>query len=196
MPAKTTHKAKAIVQIDAEVKPLLDLMLKKANLSLSDLNDTFISIWVSQNKDLLTPAERQQYAHLFLHSWAIHRVFVDTNLLINDYLYRAEGFEKSRVAYDALNFLRAKPKSTLYVASFSLVQLISTLSRQKVSDAIIREELQFIVARYQLVDFTKADIMRGLNLAGRDVEDAFQYAVSQKMRCRYILTDNVKDFKG
>ena len=68
MPAKTTHKAKAIVQIDAEVKPLLDLMLKKANLSLSDLNDTFISIWVSQNKDLLTPAERQQYAHLFLHS--------------------------------------------------------------------------------------------------------------------------------
>jgi len=125
-----------------------------------------------------------------------YRVFVDTNLLINDYLYRAEGFEKSRVAYDALNFLRAKPKSTLYVASFSLVQLISTLSRQKVSDAIIREELQFIVARYQLVDFTKADIMRGLNLAGRDVEDAFQYAVSQKMRCRYILTDNVKDFKG
>ncbi len=125
-----------------------------------------------------------------------YRVFVDTNLLVNDYLFRSEGLEKSRAAFDALNFLRAKPRSTLYVASFSLVQLVSTLSRQKVKDAKIREELQFVLERYQLVDFTKAEIVRGLNLAGRDVEDAFQYAVSQKMRCRYILTNNVKDFKG
>ena len=28
-----------------------------------------------------------------------------------------------------------------------------------------------------------------------DIEDTFQFVVSQKMRCQYIITENVKDFK-
>jgi hypothetical protein len=60
-------KVKMTVQVDAEFKPLLDLMLKKANLSLSDLNETFIPLWIGQNKDLLTPSELEQFKNRFLH---------------------------------------------------------------------------------------------------------------------------------
>ncbi len=56
-----------VITVDKETKPLLDLMLKKANLSLSDLNDTFISLWIRQNKDLLNTSEADKYKHLFLH---------------------------------------------------------------------------------------------------------------------------------
>jgi hypothetical protein len=60
-------KIKMTVQVDAEFKPLLDLMLKKANLSLSDLNETFIPLWIGQNKDLLTATELEQFKNRFLH---------------------------------------------------------------------------------------------------------------------------------
>jgi predicted nucleic acid-binding protein len=123
-----------------------------------------------------------------------YRVFIDTNLLINDYLFRLENRENSRIASDALIYLRSKPRVNLYIASFSIVQVVSTLSRAKVSDADIRNELRYVRERYTVVDFTNADIEQGLLLPGKDVEDGFQYAVSRKMKCRYILTDNVKDF--
>jgi predicted nucleic-acid-binding protein len=123
-----------------------------------------------------------------------YRVFVDTNLLINDYLFRVEKRENSRVAANALFYLRSKSRVNLYIASFSIIQLVSTLSRGKISDVNIRAELRYVQEHYTIVDFTNADIKQGLALPGKDVEDGFQYAVSKKMKCRYILTDNVKDF--
>ena len=64
----TPTKPSAVrVQVNGEVKPLLDLMLSKANLTLTDLNDSFIRLWISENTDLLTKDEREKYKHLFLH---------------------------------------------------------------------------------------------------------------------------------
>jgi hypothetical protein len=59
--ADNTSKIKKSVEIDANLAPVLDFMLKKAKLQLSDLNDTFIRLWINQNMDLLTEAEKRKF---------------------------------------------------------------------------------------------------------------------------------------
>jgi hypothetical protein len=58
---KTKSTVAKTVQIDADVAPLLDYMLKKASLKLTDINDTFVRIWINQNMDLLTEAEKKKF---------------------------------------------------------------------------------------------------------------------------------------
>jgi hypothetical protein len=56
-----SEKVSKTVKVDATIAPLLDYMLKKANIQLSDINDTFIRVWINQNMDLLTESEKKQF---------------------------------------------------------------------------------------------------------------------------------------
>ena len=58
---KVSEKVKKTVTVDASIAPLLDYMLKKANIQLSDINDTFIRVWINQNMDLLTEADKEKF---------------------------------------------------------------------------------------------------------------------------------------
>ncbi len=49
------------ISIDVHIAPVLEYMLKKANLDLSELNDTFIKVWINQNLDLLTDIEKKNF---------------------------------------------------------------------------------------------------------------------------------------
>ena len=84
-------------------------------------------------------------------------VFVDTNVLINDFFYRIYDKASGKPASLAIQFLKSKPKVELYIASFALVQLISTLDKAKVSKEKIADELHRILNRYKLVDLTAKD---------------------------------------
>ena len=121
-------------------------------------------------------------------------VFVDTNVLINDFFYRIYSKATGKPASLAIQFLKSKPKVELYIASFALVQLISTLDKAKVSKEKIADELHRILSRYKLVDLTAKDFEKALKTEYKDTEDAVQYILCRKTRCFYILTDNVKDF--
>ena len=47
--------------INKGVAPLLDFMLKKAEIDLSDINDSFIKVWINQNLDLLSENDKVQF---------------------------------------------------------------------------------------------------------------------------------------
>ena len=49
------------ISIAIHIAPVLEYMLKKANLDLSELNDTFIKVWINQNLDLLTDIEKEKF---------------------------------------------------------------------------------------------------------------------------------------
>ncbi len=66
MAQKQPPKVKKTVQVDSSLLPLLSVMLKKANLSLSDLNDSAIRRWINQNIDLLSQHEREQFKDVLL----------------------------------------------------------------------------------------------------------------------------------
>ncbi len=57
----TAQKISKTVNIDADIIPLLEYMLKKAKVELSDINDTFIRIWINQNMDLLTESDKKKF---------------------------------------------------------------------------------------------------------------------------------------
>lgn len=60
-----TTKSKVTVEVSTEEKELLDLMLKKASISYKDLFNTYTSLWVNQNLDLLTEAEKSKFKNQF-----------------------------------------------------------------------------------------------------------------------------------
>jgi predicted nucleic acid-binding protein len=121
-------------------------------------------------------------------------VFVDTNVLINDFFFRIKGRQLGKPANLAIQYLKSKPKVKLFIASFSVIQVISTLDKAKISQTEISKEVQRILTRYKLIDLTSKDIEKALSIDYKDMEDAIQYILCRKARCLYIITDNVKDF--
>ncbi len=78
-----------------------------------------------------------------------------------------------------------------------MVQFVSTCQRAKIKDVDIIVEIQKILGKYNIIDFTKEDIQNSYNqLDKQDIEDVWQYTLSQKVKCRHILTSNTKDFKS
>lgn len=125
-----------------------------------------------------------------------YRILIDTNVLINDFLYRKHNVKTGESAYRAMEFLRKRSRNVqTHIASIALLQLHSTLSKAKISQEEIAEEVRTLVAKHVVINFTEADINNALSLAGNDLEDAMQYQMAKKMRCSQIVTANKKDFK-
>jgi predicted nucleic acid-binding protein len=124
-----------------------------------------------------------------------NNIFIDTNVLINDFFYRVKNKQVSKPAHLAIQYLKSKPKVNLFIASFSVIQLISTLDKAKTPKLEIASEVKRILSRYKLIDLTAKDIEKALTVEYKDTEDAIQYTLCRKARCLYIVTDNVKDFK-
>jgi predicted nucleic acid-binding protein len=125
------------------------------------------------------------------------RVFLDANVLINDALFRHRQEKRGASSAAAIRYLRSNPTAQLYVASMSVVQVVATLSkRARFTPVEIDAEVKRILAQYRIVDLTEKDLQTAQTVAGGDWEDAVQYALSQKMRCFYIVTENVKDFRS
>jgi hypothetical protein len=57
----TREKIEKKIKVDANIVPVLDYMLKKANINLSDINESFIKVWINQNLDLLTDSEKKEF---------------------------------------------------------------------------------------------------------------------------------------
>ncbi len=123
-------------------------------------------------------------------------VFIDTNVLINDFFFRSRKKLSGYDASVAVQFLRTKPRVTLYIASFAIIQLISTLEKAKVAKEEIASEIKRILSRFKLIDLTAKDFDNALSINHNDTEDAVQYTLCRKVRCLYIITDNIKDFKS
>jgi predicted nucleic acid-binding protein len=125
-----------------------------------------------------------------------YHIFIDTNVLINDILFRQFNRPNSKPSCLALEFLLRVARRETFVASFSIVQVLSTLEKARISQDIIRQEIQHILTKHTIINFTEKDIQAALDdFTDLDIEDTFQFVVSQKMRCQYIITENVKDFK-
>jgi len=129
-----------------------------------------------------------------------NRVFIDTNVFLYGIFYRNfsenEAYEKQgRQADFALKHLKKQAHVTLYVASFTLVQILSTLSHHRYfPNQQTATEITQIIENYEVIDFTQTDTIEAIALNAPDLEDAFQYTLSQKLRCAYILSENTRDF--
>jgi len=82
-----------------------------------------------------------------------------------------------------------------YIAWHSIAifyYLVSSASGDKATRQFIKELLQFAL----VAETTTSDALYALNTHLKDFEDAMQLAAAKKCSAEYIITRNIKHFKG
>jgi len=136
-----------------------------------------------------------------------NRVFLDTNVLINDFFFRNPKYIKINSkdylpCYETIKFLKKnKNKYKIFVSSHSIARFISLLNDKKVPKSISISEIKILLNSYEIVNLTKTLIEKVVTEFEhkelvKDLEDAFQYQVSSSNGCLYLFTINTKDFKN
>lgn len=124
-----------------------------------------------------------------------NHIFIDSNCLIGFLcekygLYAIEGTENTK----ALHYLLAMNGKKLYVSSLAIAQLTAKL-QNRIDKNLLAEEIKQILHRFNIIEFNRKDIEEALNSPyAKDIEDLYQYKMSEKAKCLYIMTNNVKDF--
>lgn len=126
-----------------------------------------------------------------------NHIFIDTNCLIN---YLAEKYHLYKINStdntDALRFLIGLNGKKLYISSLSIAQITAKLQKLIGAELIIKE-IEAFVHRYNIIEFNERDIKQAISATlAKDIEDLYQYEMSQKVKCFYVMTNNIKDFSS
>ena len=130
-----------------------------------------------------------------MHSKFEYRIYVDTNVLVDYYTGQND-------AIACLKYLFATSRrENLFTSSLALVQTASQLQKkntQRNRKAVTRDKtieyLEFISAKFTIIDLTQKDISDSFPLKNNDVEDNVHYIISKKLKCNRIITRNTKDY--
>lgn len=118
------------------------------------------------------------------------KVFLDTNILVS-YSEGREGWDKIRVIIQmGINGCVENCASIL-----SLVN-IGYLLRKQVGKAHVEEMLKEYESMLTILPMDKKQFDDAFKIKGNDFEDKFQIACAKAYSCKYIITENIKDFKG
>lgn len=118
-------------------------------------------------------------------------IFVDTNIIIGAFA----GLEKDKNCLKYL-FSSAIDRRRLFLSSLSIAQFVATFQRRKVDDEKIRKHVNYLLAKFNIINFTEKDIVESLKYDICDMEDSMQFVLCNKMNCNYFITNNTKDFKN
>lgn len=116
-----------------------------------------------------------------------NNIFVDTNILIGAAIGRSEDSA-------CLHYLYSLEGKNLFVSALSIAQLIATIQKRIDMDKL-RQVVKEYLHRFQIVAFTEADIADALERSETDLEDNIQYVIGTKVKCKYFITNNIKDFR-
>ena len=117
-----------------------------------------------------------------------YNIFVDTNVIIGAYSDK----QQDKKCLDYLFSLRGK---YLFISALSIAQLVSVFQKRK-TNKVIKEIVRSLIAKFTIIEFSKADIENSLNYDFSDMEDNIQYVISNKMKCAYFVTNNKKDYQS
>ncbi len=118
------------------------------------------------------------------------RVLIDTNVLLDVLMERAEFLEHSANVWRRCETTLADGGiSALSVANIVYI-LRKELTPQKTEDII--EKISLI---FEIVELTAADIKAAAKMRMPDYEDALQILAARRFKADYIISRNCKDFQ-
>lgn len=119
-----------------------------------------------------------------------NNIYIDTNVLIGAF---AEGkrFEAEKRCWNYVCSLTGK---RVFVSTLSMAQLVSTFQKRGLDKDIVAGYVRRILAKAIVVDFTEKDVSDSLTIEGNDMEDNMQCALSRKVKCGILITQNKKDY--
>ena len=124
-----------------------------------------------------------------------NHIFVDTNCLIGylcekHHLYNYTNKHNT----EALHYLFSVNGKRLYISALSIAQLTAKL-QSKIGKRDLTDEIRQLLHRFEIVEFNRRDIENAISSPhAKDIEDLYQYKMSEKAKCLYIMTNNTKDF--
>ncbi len=126
---------------------------------------------------------------------AENKIFIDTNCLLSYIGQKYNLYKDPNFNTEAIQYLSKQKGKKLYISSLAIAQVTATLQNKRMTNDNIRKEITSLLHKFTVVDFTQKDIEHALqNNATSDIEDLYQYAMSMKVSCMYIMTNNTKDF--
>ena len=118
-----------------------------------------------------------------------NNIFIDTNILIGAYA-NSKNFDDEKRCWKYLSTLKGK---NVYVSSLSIAQFVSVFQHRKNNNSI-KKDVKNILAKVDVIEFTKQDIEKSLKFKQHDLEDNIQYVLAEKLKCGIFVTQNTKDY--
>lgn len=119
------------------------------------------------------------------------KVWIDTNVILDVLCDRAEFVEASSNVWKQCEVHNIEG----FVSSLSILNIIYIMRKELTREKII-EIIRQISIIFHVVDLTADDIVKATELTVSDYEDAVQSAGAARIKAQFIVTRNVKDYKG
>lgn len=119
------------------------------------------------------------------------KVWIDTNVILDVLCDRAEFVEASSNVWKQCEVHNIEG----FVSSLSILNIIYIMRKELTREKII-EIIRQISIIFHFVDLTADDIVKATELTVSDYEDAVQSAGAARIKAQFIVTRNVKDYKG
>jgi len=118
------------------------------------------------------------------------RLLVDTNVVLDVLMHRAEFFDAS---YDVLK-LSAFNKAEVLITANAITDIYYILQRATKDHARSKEAIVKLLELVTIADVLASDVMNALFSKITDFEDALVRAIAKRVKADYIVTRNTKDF--
>lgn len=119
------------------------------------------------------------------------KLLIDANILLDVLQKREPHFYDSSLIWKLCETNSAEG----YASSLTIANLVYIM-RKELNPEKIEEVLRQLGLIFQFTDLCVSDITKAAELKWSDFEDAIQSAVAERIHADYIITRNVRDFKG
>ena len=120
------------------------------------------------------------------------KVFYDSNVVLDVLLNRTEFVTDSLAALklSELNIVKG------YISVVSITDIFYIVNKNLKDKQLTFEKMKIL---FDIIRIAKADektVIQALHSGWKDFEDAVQYSVAKKLKAKYIITRNKKDFEN
>ena len=119
------------------------------------------------------------------------RVLIDSNVLFDVLQNREPYVEESTAVWD----LCQSGAADGHISALTFANMVYVM-RKELTPELIREVLATLTDVFRFEDLSLSDLKQASAMMWPDFEDALQTAAAVKIGAEYIVTRNLKDFKG
>lgn len=119
------------------------------------------------------------------------RLLIDGNILLDILQKREPHFEASSTIWKLCETEQVEG----YVSALTFANLVYVM-RKQLEPEMIEDVLKKLSLIFRFTDLTTSDMTAAAGMRWNDFEDAIQSAAAERINADFIITRNVRDFRG
>ena len=117
------------------------------------------------------------------------KVLIDTNVILDVLCNRKDFVDASLKVF---KYCEAK-RITGYISALSVPNIVYIM-RKELTREKTKEILSMLTSIFTVIDLREADLLKAADSDMKDYEDAIQSACAARIKAKYIITRNIRDF--